>query len=129
VVLVDTSVWIDFFQRPASTPADKLEDLIRDPNRAVLCGIVLQEILQGIRDSRSYTATRERLTKLPYLDMSREVHLAASSLYRSLRAKGITIPSADASIASLAIFNHIPLYTKDDHFKIIAKHSRLALYS
>jgi predicted nucleic acid-binding protein len=129
VVLIDTSIWIDFFQHPVSPHADRLEDLIREHNRAVLCGIVLQEVLQGIRDSKSHAATKERLTKLPYLDMNKEIHLAAASLYRSLRAKGITVPSADTSIAALAIINHIPLYSKDSHFNIIAKYTRLELYS
>jgi predicted nucleic acid-binding protein len=128
VVLIDTSIWIDFFQSPVSPQAAKLEDLIREHNRAVLCGIILQEILQGIRDNKSHAVTKERMTKLPYLDMSKEVHLAAASLYRSLRAKGMTVPSADTSIAALAILNHIPLYTKDEHFNIIAKHTKLELY-
>jgi hypothetical protein len=39
-----------------------LEDLIREHNQAVLCGIILQEVLQGIRDNRSHTVTKERLT-------------------------------------------------------------------
>ncbi len=69
------------------------------------------------------------MTKLPYLDMSKEIHLAAASLYRSLRARGITVPSADTSIAALAILNRIPLYTKDEHFSIIAKHTKLELYA
>lgn len=128
MVLIDTSIWIDFFQHPASPQAARLEELIRDHNQAVLCGIILQEILQGIRDNKSHAATKERLTRLPYLDMNKEIHLEAASLYRSLRAKGITVPSADTSIAALAIFNRIPLYTKDDHFSIIAKHTRLGLY-
>jgi predicted nucleic acid-binding protein len=128
VVLVDTSIWIDFIQHPVSSHADRLEELIREYNQAVLCGIILQEVLQGIRDDKSYAVTKGRLTKLPYLDMSKEIHLAAASLYRSLRARGITVPSADTSIAALAITNHIPIYTKDDHFSIIAKHTRLRLY-
>ena len=62
--------------------------------------------------------------------MSKEIYLAAASLYCSLRAKGVTVPSADtSSIAALAILNHIPLYTKDDHFNTIAKYTRLELYS
>ncbi len=129
MVLIDTSIWIDFLQHPASSHADRLEDLIREHNQAVLCGIILQEVLQGIRDNKSHAATKERLTKLPYLDMSKEIHLAAATLYRSLRARGITVPSADTSIAALAILNRIPLYTKDDHFSIIAKHTKLELYS
>lgn len=129
MVLIDTSIWIEFFQHPASPQAAGLEELIREHNRAVLCGIILQEVLQGIRDNKSHAATKERLTKLPYLDMSKEIHLAAASLNRLLRAKGITVPSADTSIAALAIFNHIPLFTKDDHFSIIEKHTKLELYS
>ncbi len=129
MVLIDTSIWIEFFQHPVSPQAAGLEELIREHNRAVLCGIILQEVLQGIRDNKSHAATKERLTKLPYLDMSKEIYLAAASLYRLLRAKGITVPSADTTIAALAIFNHIPLFTKDDHFNIIAKHTKLELYS
>jgi hypothetical protein len=129
MVLVDTSIWIDFFQHPVSLQAAMLEDLIKEHNRAVLCGIILQEVLQGIRDNKVHAATKERLIKLPYLDMSKEIHLAAASLYRSLRAKGITVPSVDTSIAALAILNHIPLFTKDDHFNLIAKHTKLTLYS
>ena len=129
MVLIDTSIWIDFFQHPVTPHADKLEALIKGHNRAMLCGIVFQEVLQGIRDNKSHAATKEHLTKFPYLDMDKEVHLAAASLYRLLRVKGITVPSADTSIAALAILNHIPLYTKDDHFNIIAKYTKLELYS
>ncbi len=128
MVLVDTTIWIDFFQQPASHNADKLEKLIRGFNQAVLCGIVLQEVLQGIRDIKSFTATKERLQKLPYLDMGKEIYLAAAALYRSLRAKGITVPSTDTAIAALAILHRIPLFTGDEHFSIIAEHSRLKLY-
>ncbi|HUL00330.1 MAG TPA: PIN domain nuclease [Nitrospirota bacterium] len=129
MVLIDTSIWINFFQHPVSSESTKLEDLIREHNQAVLCGIILQEVLQGIRDNKSYVATKERLTKLPYLDMSKEIHLAAATLYRLLRAKGVTVPSADTSIAALAILNNVPLYSKDDHFNTIAKYTRLELYS
>jgi predicted nucleic acid-binding protein len=128
MVLVDTTVWIDFFQHPASQNADKLEKLIRGFNQAALCGIVLQEVLQGIKDSKSFATTKERLQKLPYLDMGKDVYLAAAILYRSLRSKGVTVPSTDTAIAALAILNRIPLFTSDEHFSIIAEHSRLKLY-
>ena len=125
MVLVDTTMWIDFFQHPDSHNADKLEKLIRDHNQAVLCGIVLQEILQGIRDTKSYAATKERLQRLPYLEIGKAVYLAAATLYRSLRTRRITVPSTDTTIAALAILNHIPLFTSDMHFSIIEEHSRL----
>jgi predicted nucleic acid-binding protein len=132
VVLVDTSIWIDFFQRPASPYIEKLESLIRDNNRAVICGIILQEILQGIKDDRSYTLAKERLSVFPFINTSKETYIYASSLYRTIyrtmRKKGITIPPADATIAAIAVSNGIPLFTNDEHFKIITGLSELKLY-
>jgi hypothetical protein len=128
VVLIDTSVWIDFFQASESSHALALESLIRNNNRAIICGIILQEILQGIRDDRSYSHAKDRLSRLPYLEIDKETYIYASSLYRILRAKGITVPPVDVTIAGLAVQRDIPLYTRDEHFKAIAKHSGLKLF-
>lgn len=127
MVVVDTSVWIDFFRNPADEGNGMLEELIRGQNRAAICGIILQEILQGIREQKSYELTRQRLLFLPFLDATREVHLLAASLYRDLRKQGVTVPSADAAIAAVAIYNSFPLFTRDGHFAEIARHSKLQL--
>jgi predicted nucleic acid-binding protein len=121
-------VWIDFFQASGSSHALALESLIRDNNRAMICGIILQEVLQGIRDNTSYTLTKNRLSRLPYLEIDKETYLYASSLYRILRVKGITVPPVDVTLAGLAVQRGIPLYTRDEHFKAIAKHSGLKLF-
>ncbi|MFA5846105.1 MAG: PIN domain nuclease [Thermodesulfovibrionales bacterium] len=128
MLIIDTSVWIDFFQNPQSTYQETLEGLIRDNNRAVICGIILQEILQGIKDNQSYEITKQRLIKLPFIDTDKEIYLYASSLYKKLRSKGITVPPVDVTIAAIAIRNKIPILTDDEHFKTIAKHSELKLY-
>lgn len=60
MVLVDTSIWIDFLQAPESVPATALVALIKDHNRVTLCGIVLQEVLQGIRNHRSRGSSLEK---------------------------------------------------------------------
>lgn len=127
MVLIDTSVWIDYFQATESSHAPALESLIRDNNRAMICGIILQEVLQGIRDDKSYTLTKDRLSRLPYLEIDKDTY--ASSLYRILRTKGITVPPVDVTLAGLAVQRDIPLYTRDEHFKAIAKHSDLKLYN
>ena len=127
MVLVDTSIWIDFFQNNDSFHTITLEGLIKDNNRAVVCGVVLQEVLQGIKDNTSYELTKERLLKLPFLDTNKETYIYASSLYRTLRRKGVTIPSIDTTIAAIAVLNNIPLFTKDEHFKTIARYSELKL--
>jgi hypothetical protein len=94
----------------------------------MICGIILQEVLQGIRDDKSYALTKDRLSRLPYLEIDKETYLYASSLYRNLRAKGITVPPIDVTLAGLAVQRVVPLYTRDEHFKVIAKHSDLKLF-
>lgn len=128
MVVVDTSVWIDFFRNPANQENGGLEELVRGRNRAAICGIILQEILQGIREQKSFELTRQRLLFLPFLEADREVHLLAAAIYRDLRKKGITVPSTDAAIAAVAIHYGFSLYTRDEHFSEIARHSSLKLF-
>jgi len=128
LVIVDTSIWIDFFQNPESMHKQELKELIRDNNRAVICGIILQEILQGIKDNQFFEAVKQRLLQLPFLNTDREIYLYASSLYRMLQGKGITIPPVDVTIAAIAIKNKIPIFTDDKHFRTIEKYSELRLY-
>jgi predicted nucleic acid-binding protein len=128
MVLVDTSVWIDFFQSPAAPVAMELEKLIKDHNRVVLCGVVLQEVLQGIRSNKSYQLVRDRLLKFPYAPDHRETWLLASELYRHLRLKGITLPPVDVTIAAIAIRNDLVLFSRDNHFETVVQHTALRLY-
>ncbi len=128
MVLVDTSIWIDFFQNNDSSHAITLEGLIKNNNRAIICGVILQEALQGTRDHTSYELTKEKLSRLPFLDTNKETYIYASSLYRTLRRKGVTIPSIDTTIAAIAVLNRIPLFTKDEHFKTITRYSELKLF-
>lgn len=128
MVLVDTSVWIDFFQSPAATATMELEKLIKDHNRVVLCGIVLQEVLQGIRSDKSYQLVCERLLKLPYVSDDRETWLLGAELYRKLRTKGVTLPSVDVTIAAIAIRNDLVFFSRDRHFETVARHTALRLH-
>lgn len=128
MVLIDTSIWIDFFQYPESIHSKKLENLIKDNNQAILCGIIIQEILQGIKDNKGYELTKEKLSKFPFIKTNRRTYIFASSIYRTLRNKGITIPALDITLASISILNKIPFFTKDEHFALIAKHTELKLF-
>ena len=127
MVVVDTSVWVDFLSKPAASVSDRLEELIRGRNRVAICGIIIQEILLGIRDRNSYELTRQRLLFLPFLEAGREVHLLAASLYRDLRRNGVTVPSTDVLIAAVAIHHGFPILSGDAHFVVIAANSQLQL--
>lgn len=129
MVLVDTSVWIDFFQSPDAETAVALSMLIKDHNRVVLCGIVMQEILQGIRSQKDYELVRERLLKFPFIATNRNTWLLAAEIYRQLRTKGITLPAVDVTIAAIAIQNDLSLFSRDSHFKVVKQHhADLRLY-
>jgi predicted nucleic acid-binding protein len=128
MVVVDTSVWIDFFQHPESPWASRLAELIEGHNCVALCGIVLQEILQGIKHPASCERTRERLCRFPFVAATKETHVLAADLYRNLRLRGITVPSTDAAVAAIAIANRMEMLTKDQHFAVIASHSELKLH-
>lgn len=128
MVLVDTSIWIDFFQAPESRTATELVSLIKNHNRVALCGIVLQEVLQGIRDRKSFELTREHLLKFPFIEANRETWIMAASLYRELRAKGITLPPVDVTIAAIALRNNLTLFSRDNHFEALAQGNGLRLY-
>jgi hypothetical protein len=128
MVLVDTSVWIDFFQAPDSPAAESLARLIVGHNQVVLCGVVLQEVLQGIRGTRNFDLVQERLLRLPFVDADKETWLQAANLYRNLRSKGITIPTTDATIAALAMRHNLLLFSRDRHFETISRHTALRLF-
>lgn len=129
MVLVDTSIWIDYFQKPSTPEAKELVNLIQPVNQAILCGIVIQEILQGIRDEESYALTKERLQSFPLIGTDRETYISAASIYRSLRVKAITLSSTDTLIAAISIQNNLPLFTKDKLFILIAKNTKLQLHN
>lgn len=123
MVLVDTTVWIDFFSANSHPHVESLEKLIAEREDICLCGVILTEILQGIRDDAEFKKTRDLLTNLVFLPMSYSVYLSSAEIYRALRRKGITIrKSVDCMIAAVAIEHKIPLLHNDKDFIPIEKH-------
>jgi len=129
MVLVDSTVWIDFFTARSSGHVVVLENLIINREDICICGIVLTEVLQGIRKDSEFKKTRDLFTKLLFLPMPYPVFLKAAEIYRGLRRKGITIrKSVDCMIASVAIENDIPLLHNDKDFAAIEEHCGLKCY-
>ena len=126
MVLVDTTVWIDFFAARSSDHVVALEDLIRNREDICICGIILTEVLQGIRRDSEFSKTSDLFKNLLFLPMPYPVFLKAAEIYRSLRRKGITLrKSMDCMIASVAIENNIPLLHNDRDFRVIEEHCHL----
>ena len=123
MVLVDTTVWIDFFRGDATPQVAALERLIAEKQDLCVCGIVLTEVLQGIRDDRRYKQIKGRFDDLIFLPMSRMTFVKSAEMYRSLRKKGITVRKpVDCMIAAVAITHKVQLLHNDRDFNPLQKH-------
>jgi len=126
VILVDTSVWIDFFAGREPPHAAALEQCILNEDDLALCGIILTEILQGIADDTAHRRVRRYLEPLIMLPMPDTVFLRAADIYRTLRKTGITIrKSNDCIIAAAALEHRCQLLHNDKDFTLIADHYSL----
>lgn len=126
MTLVDTTVWIDLFADRNTPQVSLFESLIIGREDICLCGVILTEVLQGIRDEKEYSKTRAVLSNLIYLPMEFNTFLLAADIYRSARSKGITIRnSVDCMIAAVCIENTIPILHNDRDFDLIAKEFEL----
>ena len=130
MVLVDTTVWVDFFAARSLSHVATLEGLIKQREDICICGIVLTEVLQGIREDTEFRKTRDLFKSLIFLPMTYTIFLQSAEIFRTLRRKGITIrKSMDCMIASVAIENHIPLLHNDRDFEPIEKYCNLTCIS
>ena len=129
VILVDSSVWIDFLESTRSQDQDHLSELIHIPDLIGVPGPVVQEVLQGIRDEAMFQRVRERLCQFSILHPDTDTYVAAARLYRTLTRGGVTVPPGDVTIAALTIQRGCELYTHDlRHFERIRQHSTLRLH-
>ena len=130
MVLVDTTVWIDFFAARSLPHVEALENLITNLEDICICGIILTEVLQGIRKDSQFRKIRDLFNNLIFLSMGYAIFLRSAEIYRTLRQKGITIRKpVDCMIASVAIENKIPLLHNDKDFNAIEKHFDLIRFS
>jgi predicted nucleic acid-binding protein len=123
VILVDTSVWIEFLIDPARVP-----DGEANVNDFATCAPVVQEILQGFSDRSSYQVFEDQLLAFPCLSepVPLDLYVKAAAIYRDGRRKGYTIRSAtDCLVAAIAIEHNIPVWHRDRDFSTIARYTPL----
>lgn len=127
MVLVDTTVWIDFFRGESSSQVDMLEFLISDGRDVCTCGIILTEVLQGIYDEKQYQKIKSYFAGISFLPMHQTVFIKSADMYRFLRKKGITIRKpVDCMIASTAIYYGVQLLHNDRDFDPIEEYCGLS---
>jgi predicted nucleic acid-binding protein len=123
MILVDSSVWIDYFSGNGTREAELLDETLG--NRAVAIGdLILTEVLQGFRQDRDYKTARSLLEELTIFELlGREMAVKSAENFRKLRKKGVTIrKTADVIIASFCIEHRLPLLFSDKDFRPFVEH-------
>jgi predicted nucleic acid-binding protein len=123
VILVDSSVWIDYFRSVETPQVDLLDSLFGQTPLAV-GDLIAAEVLQGIDDEQQFKRVRTLLDAFEHIDLAGyALAVKASENYRSLRAKGITIrKTIDTLIATRCIEDGLTLLHADRDFLPFAQH-------
>lgn len=130
MIVVDTTVWIDFFNG-AETPEDRhLQQLITAGRSLALTDLIFCEILQGIREDATFERTRGLLLLYPILRMERLATFEhAARIYRTCRKRGLMVrKTIDCVIAALCIEEDVELFHKDSDFDAIARVTPLRVH-
>lgn len=130
MILVDTSVWIDFLNGANSEERHALHRLIEEEEDISVTEIILTEILQGIKEDREFNTVKDYLLQFPiYRPKGILTYLKAAEIYRTCRKRGKTVrKTVDCIIAAICIENDFTLLHKDGDFAIIEACTGLTCY-
>ena len=123
MILVDSSVWIDYFRGADTSQAERLDGLL-GAELVAIGDLMLTEVLQGFTDERDFAQALDLLGTLEQVDVGgREIAVQAARNFRELRAKGITVrKTIDTLIATRCIEEHWPLLYSDRDFDPFVEH-------
>ena len=122
MVLVDSSVWVEYLRGNACWQADRL-DLLLGTELLATCGLVVAEVLQGIPGEREFERMRGVFDAMPFHSGGAfGTAVAAAKHFRRLRAAGVTVrKTVDVLIATVCIENRLELLHRDRDFDAMEK--------
>jgi len=127
LILVDSSVWIDFFGPAPGRAGNELRRMISDAEPFVLTGVVVAEILQGL--TRDVSRLEHYLSQWEMIEPRGFcTYREAAAIFRQGRAKGVSLTTIDALIAAIAMEHHASVFTLDKDFSRIARLTGLPLH-
>jgi predicted nucleic acid-binding protein len=130
MILVDSSVWIDYFNGQRTWQTNLLDKLLS--NVPVIIGdLILAEILQGFRSDNDYESAKSYLSGLPFHQIGGyQVAVQSAQNYRILRKKGVTVrKTIDIIIGTYCILEGLPLLHDDSDFDPMVSHLSLKVMS
>ena len=127
MILVDSSVWIDFLSRSPGVGGAELRRMIEESEPFALTGVVVAEVLQGLtRDAgplERFLSQWEMLEPAGFGTYGR-----AAAIFRRARGKGVSLTTIDSLIAAIALEHGASVFTLDHDFSRIAAITGLVLY-
>lgn len=126
MIIVDSSVWIAYFNGVSIPQTDRLDTLLGHEELA-LGDIILTEVLQGFRFDKDYQTAKRLLTALPVYELlGSDIAIKSADNFRTLRRKGITVrKTVDVIIATFCIENDFSLLHADKDFDAFEQHLNL----
>ncbi len=123
MILVDSSVWIDYFNGTITPETDKLDSLLGEELLAI-GDLILTEVLQGFGSERDFNQARKMLTSFTVVELGgREIAIQAARNFRTLRELGVTVcKTIDTVIATRCIESGYDLLHSDKDFDPFAKY-------
>jgi predicted nucleic acid-binding protein len=123
LILVDSSVWIDYFKGTITAQTEMLDTLLGQEPLAI-GDLILTEVLQGFDNERDFNDAREMLTSLVVVELGgQEIAIQAAKNFRALRRLGVTVrKTIDTVIATRCIESRYDLLHNDRDFDPFAKH-------
>jgi predicted nucleic acid-binding protein len=123
VILVDSSVWVDYFRGTPTRQTDVLDALL-DREPLAIGDLILAEVLQGFTSDRDFNTARRMLSRLaPVVLGGADVAVRAARFHRALRARGVTVrKTIDTVIATRCIVDGLALLHSDRDFDPFERH-------
>ena len=117
MILVDSSVWIDYFRGVDNAATDRLDQLL-GVELLTTGDLILAEVLQGFSDETAFIAAKDLLTSLHVIELGgRDIAIQAALNFRKLRARGVTVrKTIDTIIATRCIAGNFTLLHSDRDF-------------
>jgi predicted nucleic acid-binding protein len=128
MILVDSSVWIDYFNGKKTLSTDWLDFALGD--MPIITGdLILTEVLQGFTNDKDFQTARDILLDIPFRPMGgQELAIKSAMNYRFLRKKGVTVrKTIDVMIGTFCIHNQLTLLQDDRDFNPLVKYLGLEI--
>ncbi len=127
MILVDSSVWTDFFSSAPGRAGDELRRMISEAEPFGLTGVVVAEILQGL--TRDVSRIERYLSRWELLEPAGfPTYRQAAAILRLARAKSASLTTIDALVAAIALQHRATVFTRDKDFFRIARLTGLSLH-